>query len=226
MIHRMDPPADPSTSRCRSELVPMLAPLRRRCPRDEAKLGLRGQVGRRAAIAYWTERARARSRAATCSDITPQLPGAARRSAARSARAGPILDGEIVAFDERGPAELRAPPDAHAPRLRGRGAAPRRATRPSIYVIFDLLYLDGHSTLRARPTSERRELLEALELEGPRLADARPTTAARAAALLDGHARARGSRGSSPSGSTARYEPGRRSSALAEGQERREPGAS
>ena len=34
------------------------------------------------------------------------------------------------------------------------------------YVIFDLLYLDGHSTM---PLSyqERRELLAALELEGP-----------------------------------------------------------
>jgi bifunctional non-homologous end joining protein LigD len=37
---------------------------------------------------------------------------------------------------------------------------------PATYVIFDLLYLDGHSTL-SLSYEERRELLERLELEGP-----------------------------------------------------------
>ena len=37
---------------------------------------------------------------------------------------------------------------------------------PATYVIFDLLYLDGHSTL-ALSYEERRSLLERLELEGP-----------------------------------------------------------
>ena len=36
---------------------------------------------------------------------------------------------------------------------------------PVTYVIFDLLYLDGE-TLFERPYEERRELLEALELDG------------------------------------------------------------
>jgi bifunctional non-homologous end joining protein LigD len=37
---------------------------------------------------------------------------------------------------------------------------------PVTYVVCDLLYLDGHSTL-ALAYEQRRELLEALELEGP-----------------------------------------------------------
>ena len=47
-------------------------------------------------------------------------------------------------------------------------SAVRRRMRdiPVTYVAFDLLYLDGHSTLPLR-YEQRRELLEALELEGP-----------------------------------------------------------
>jgi bifunctional non-homologous end joining protein LigD len=37
---------------------------------------------------------------------------------------------------------------------------------PAIYMIFDLLYLDGRN-LMALPYTERREMLESLELDGP-----------------------------------------------------------
>ena len=42
----------------------------------------------------------------------------------------------------------------------------RMRDTPVTYVAFDLLYLDGHSTL-SLPYEDRRELLERLELEGP-----------------------------------------------------------
>jgi bifunctional non-homologous end joining protein LigD len=47
-------------------------------------------------------------------------------------------------------------------------SAVRRRMRdiPATYVIFDLLYLDGHSTMELS-YEERRGLLERLELEGP-----------------------------------------------------------
>ena len=47
-------------------------------------------------------------------------------------------------------------------------SAVRRRMRdtPVTYVVFDLLYLDGHSTLTLS-YEQRRELLEALELDGP-----------------------------------------------------------
>ena len=37
---------------------------------------------------------------------------------------------------------------------------------PATYVIFDLLYLDGHSTM-GLPYEERRKLLDELDLNGP-----------------------------------------------------------
>ena len=87
--------------------------------------------------------------------ITYSQPGALRmesrnlievsRLATPSSPTGPqlgsrsaILDGEIVAFDERGRAELRASAEAHA---RGLPSAGRRraADQPVTYMIFDLL---------------------------------------------------------------------------------------
>ncbi|MEA2417957.1 MAG: bifunctional non-ous end joining protein LigD, partial [Thermoleophilaceae bacterium] len=76
-----------------------------------------------------------------------------------------LLDGELVAFDDDGrPSFERLQTRMHL----ASDAAVRRRMRdtPVTYVAFDLLYLDGHSTL-ALTYEQRRELLEALELEGP-----------------------------------------------------------
>ena len=76
-----------------------------------------------------------------------------------------ILDGEIVAFDAEGrPSFERLQRRMH---LASESAVRRRVKdTPVTYVIFDLLYLDGHSTCPLA-YEQRRELLEALELEGP-----------------------------------------------------------
>ena len=76
------------------------------------------------------------------------------------------LDTTELGFIQNGrPAELRAAPVAH--HLASDSAVRRRMHDiPATYVIFDLLYLDGHSTL-SLSYEERRELLERLELEGP-----------------------------------------------------------
>ena len=63
-------------------------------------------------------------------------------------------------------------------------------------MIFDLLWLDGHS-LTQLPYRERRTLLEGLGLDGPALAGARPTTGEGATLLAAAAAQA--SRASSPS---------------------------
>jgi bifunctional non-homologous end joining protein LigD len=76
-----------------------------------------------------------------------------------------VLDGEIVAFDERGaPSFARLQQRMHLTS----DSAIRRLAReaPVTYVIFDLLYLDGHLLTRL-PYRERRTLLERLELHGP-----------------------------------------------------------
>ncbi|MDX6428910.1 MAG: bifunctional non-ous end joining protein LigD [Streptosporangiaceae bacterium] len=73
---------------------------------------------------------------------------------------GAVLDGEVVAFDSTGR------PDFGRLQHRMHVAAPHpRLVRevPVHYVVFDLLYLDGH-TLYDVPYSDRRELLDDLEL--------------------------------------------------------------
>jgi bifunctional non-homologous end joining protein LigD len=76
-----------------------------------------------------------------------------------------VLDGEIVAFDERG-----APSFEWLQRRMHLtdDSAIRRLAReaPVTYVIFDLLYLDGHRTMEL-PYRRRRALLERLGLNGP-----------------------------------------------------------
>ena len=76
-----------------------------------------------------------------------------------------LLDGEIVALDERGHASFQ--------RLQGRmGVTARAAVRqkmkdiPIVFVAFDILHLDGQDTMPL-PYEERRALLESLQLSGP-----------------------------------------------------------
>jgi bifunctional non-homologous end joining protein LigD len=82
--------------------------------------------------------------------------------------AGPqqlILDGEIVAFDEQGrPSFERLQSRMH---LASDSAVRRRMREiPAAYMIFDLLFFDGHSTM-GLPYEERRKLLDDLDLNGP-----------------------------------------------------------
>jgi bifunctional non-homologous end joining protein LigD len=83
----------------------------------------------------------------------------------------------------------------------------KQAEVPVAYVVFDLLWLEGHSTL-ALPYRDRRRLLADLELEGPTWR----TPAHRegdGAALLDA-ARAQGLEGIVAKRLESPYEPGRR----------------
>src|SRR4029079_17489250 len=98
------------------------------------------------------------------SDFTSRYPEVRELSRTLGARRL-VLDGEVVAFDDQGrPSFERLQSRMHL----ASDSAVRRRMRdiPATYVIFDLLYLDGHSTL-ALPYEKRRELLEALEREGP-----------------------------------------------------------
>ena len=73
-----------------------------------------------------------------------------------------IVDGEVIALDERGEPDfalLQA-------RIKGRGVAPARA--PFVYEVFDLLHLDGRSLLH-EPLEERRRLLAGVLRPDPRV---------------------------------------------------------
>lgn len=76
-----------------------------------------------------------------------------------------VLDGEIIATDEHG-----RPSFSRLQERMGLNAANdiqrRLESVPVIYMIFDILYLDGRSLI-GLPYHERRRLLEQMELVGP-----------------------------------------------------------
>jgi bifunctional non-homologous end joining protein LigD len=94
-------------------------------------------------------------------DTYPELRAMAESMGATQA----VLDGELVALDPAG----RPSFELLQPRMHVSGAARIRrltASVPVTYFIFDVLHLDGRSTLSA-PYRERRALLEDLGLSGP-----------------------------------------------------------
>ena len=77
-----------------------------------------------------------------------------------------VLDGEVVALDDRGRPSFQL-----IQRRMGLTTAAavrsRMAVTPVDYMVFDLLHLDGAQRARAA-LSERRALLDGLGLDGPR----------------------------------------------------------
>ncbi len=132
-----------------------------------------------------------------------------------------VLDGEVVALDDAGR------PDFGKLQQRmnvAEGAALRRVARdvPVVYMLFDLLYLDGHQTV-GLPYTERRRMLESLSLAGPSW-QTPSYHVGDGAALLDA-TRARGLEGLVAKRLDSVYRPGRRSASVDQGQERQPPGA-
>jgi bifunctional non-homologous end joining protein LigD len=162
LIHRMDPPADPSYEPMPDRIEPMLARLGE-LPPDEEKWGFEVKWDGIRTVAF-LDHGHIHLQGRNFTDFTPRYPEVrelAREVGARRL----ILDGEIVAFDDQGrPSFERLQTRMHL----ASDSAVRRRMRdtPVTYIVFDLLYLDGHSTLPL-PYEQRRELLEALELEGP-----------------------------------------------------------
>lgn len=141
-------------------------------------------------------------------DLTAGYPELGALGAALGSRTA-VLDGEIVAFDERGvPSFERLQQRMH---LASPDAVQRRAAAvPVVYVIFDVLYLDGRSTI-ALPYRERRALLADLALSGP--AWNTPTIHLGDGAELLAASAERGLEGLVAKRLDSRYEPGRRTGA-------------
>jgi bifunctional non-homologous end joining protein LigD len=162
LIHRMDPPEDPAYQPLPERLKPMLARLGR-LPRNEDAYGFEVKWDGIRALAF-IDHGSLNLQGRNFTDFTaryPELRELARELGARRL----VLDGEVVALDEQGrPSFERLQSRMH---LASESAVKRRmADLPVTYMVFDLLYVDGHYTL---PLSyeERRALLERLELEGP-----------------------------------------------------------
>ncbi len=161
MIHRMDAAADPSAEAMPEHVVPMLSRLGA-LPHDAGWAYEVKWDGVRAIV--YSEPGRLRIESRSLAEITDRYPELAPLARALGAHRV-VLDGEIVSFDESG----RPSFEALQQRINSSPSAARRlaAAAPVTYVIFDLIWLDGHS-LADRPYRERRDALDALGLDGER----------------------------------------------------------
>src|SRR5919199_268098 len=132
-------------------------------PRDEDRHAFEVKWDGIRAIVY-SEPGRLRIEGRSLTDVTAQYPELRPMNRALGSRSA-IVDGEIVALDERGrPSFARLQQRMH---LTGESRIKRRAKEiPATYMAFDLLYLDGHS-LMGLAYEERRARLDELELDGP-----------------------------------------------------------
>lgn len=143
-------------------IEPMLArtgPL----PREESAYGFEVKWDGVRAIAH-VDAGALRLTGRNGTDFTGRYPEIAPLAEERRARRM-LLDGEVVALDETGRPSFE--------RLQSRmqlaseaAVRHRMGAIPTTYVIFDLLWLEGHSTM-ALPYRDRRRLLAGLELVGP-----------------------------------------------------------
>jgi len=206
MIHRMDPPADPAAEPMPDTIAPMLARLGK-LPADDAAYGYEVKWDGVRAVAH-VDAGHVTLTGRNGTDFTPRYPEVRAMGEQMGARRL-ILDGEVVAFDESGrPSFERLQSRMH---LASASAVRRRMKDlPVAYVAFDVLWLEGHSTLEL-PYRDRRRLLADLELEGP-------SWRAPAHREGDGRALLDASRRQDLEGIVAKrldspYEPGRRSGA-------------
>jgi bifunctional non-homologous end joining protein LigD len=163
MIHRMEAPADPAAEPMPDRLVPMLARAGS-LPADDDGWAYEVKWDGVRAVCF-SEPGRMRFVTRNGNDVTARYPELARLNRALSMHRV-ILDGEVVGFDEHGRPSFGA--------LQGRMHLTREAqvkrlakSAPVTYIIFDLLWMDGHSLMHL-PYEERRARLAELGLDGER----------------------------------------------------------
>lgn len=161
MIHRMDPPPE-GYEPLPALIQPMLAVLHDELPSDPGKWAYEVKWDGVRAVVY-VEGGRPRVMSRGDRDITTSFPELRALAAAQGSRQV-VLDGEIVAMDDHGR------PSFQQLQVRTNVSDPARvrrlaATVPVTFIVFDVLHLEGRSTLDL-PYVERRRLLESLELNG------------------------------------------------------------
>jgi bifunctional non-homologous end joining protein LigD len=161
MIHRMDPPADPDRQPMPQRLEPMLARAGS-LPAEDGRWAYEIKWDGVRALAY-SRPGELHLQSRNLLDITDRYPELSRLNRALSSHLA-VLDGEIVAFDEQRRPSFEAL--QRRMNLTSKAQAARLARSvPVTYVIFDLLWLDGHSLI-SLPYMERRARLAALNLSG------------------------------------------------------------
>jgi bifunctional non-homologous end joining protein LigD len=189
-----------------NKIVPMMA-RSGKLPRDDERWAYELKWDGVRAVVH-SEPGRMRLHSRNLNEITDRYPELGRLNRALSHHRA-ILDGEVVAFGPDGRPSFQ--------RLQGRmhltsEHAVRRLSQsePVAYIIFDLLWLDGHSLMHLPYTERRAKLLE-LGLQGP-------TWQTPAHHVGDGAAMLEATRAQGLEGVIAKrldspYSPGRRSSA-------------
>jgi bifunctional non-homologous end joining protein LigD len=145
-------------------VVPMLAKLST-LPADDESYGYEIKWDGVRAVAYVSPKEPTRLESRNLNDVTRQYREAAAVGDAPTLKnRTAVLDGEVVAFDENGrPSFERLQGRMH---LTGEAAiGARTKSTPIVYIVFDLLHLDGQTFMRL-PYTERRARLEELDLNG------------------------------------------------------------
>jgi bifunctional non-homologous end joining protein LigD len=144
-------------------LVPMLATPSKTLPRDESGWAFEIKWDGVRGLTYIDD-GRFHMESRNLKDFTPRYPEVHALADQLGGR-DVILDGEVVAFDDKGR------PSFGVLQNRMHLANPhevrqRTIDTPVLYLIFDVLWLDGASLMK-QSYIERREVLEGLELSGP-----------------------------------------------------------
>jgi len=207
MIHRMSPPQDPTSTPMPRDLKPMYAVGAKGVPTDDDHWSFEMKWdGMRTLVAVEGGRVRLTSRLGN--DATTRFPEL-RPLGDALAGTDAVLDGEVVALDEHGVPSF----EALQPRMQVGSASTARklaAERPVVLMLFDVLWLDGHSTIEL-PYRERRALLERMALTGPTW-QTPPVSTGNGAAVLE-TATGLGLEGVVAKRLDSTYQPGRRSDA-------------
>ena len=207
MIHRMDPPQDPERKPLPERIEPMLAKLVTKVPTSDDAWGFEFKWDGIRALAQ-VDGGRVRLMSRSGEEVTPRYPEVHAMGRALGSREV-ILDGEVVALDEKG-----RPSFEEIQQRMGLNSESeiRRKMKvvPVTYMIFDLLWQDGHS-LMTLPYVERRRLLAALKLAGDSW-QTPPYEKGGGQAMLDASAKA-GLEGVMAKKLDSPYEPGKRNGA-------------
>ncbi len=205
MIHRMDPPQDPDRKPMPQRIEPMLAKLVSRLPTTDDAWGFEFKWDGIRAVAF-VDGGRVRLQSRTGEEITPRYPEIHPMGRALGSNEV-ILDGEIVALDDKG-----RPSFEEIQQRMGLTAETdiRRKMKevPITYMVFDLLWKDGHS-LTDQPYTDRRKALAQLKLAGASW-QTPPFEKGGGKTMKDASAKA-GLEGVMAKRLDSKYEPGRRS---------------
>ena len=162
MIHRMDPPQDAGRTPMPEGIEPMFSKPGDRIPTPDTAWGFEFKWDGIRALAY-VDGGRVRLRSRSGEDVTPRYPEIHAMGRALGSNEV-ILDGEVVALDENGRPSFEEIQQRMG--LSSESEIRRKMkTVPVHYMVFDLLWHDGHS-LMEQPYTERRTALEKLKLNG------------------------------------------------------------